>query len=244
MLPQRRMMLLMPTLKKGCCKNSSLQTWASERSWHSHKCHAHWKSSVTPSASVSAYWRQQMVQEAMLGLLGKGHSGREGTHWIAASSPAMWGGWLVLAWQCLDTVEAAQLLGLQSVGQGLWSPLWREYFGRKHQAHRVCRFLRRAKEKRGVVKRQKYSSDREEKEVMLKDFLAEPHYPPGLSQLALSLPLQSLLGCPLFSRNNCFLSSTLLTLFLASSLKRITQAHYTQVLLSPSFFQPSSKAAH
>lgn len=245
MLPQRRMMLLMPTLKKGCCTNSSLQTWASECSWHSHKCHAHWKASVTPSASVSADWRQQMVQEAMLGLLGKGHSGREGTHWIAVSSPGMWGGWLVLAWQRLGTVEAAQLLGLQSMGQGLRSPLWREYFGGKHQAQRVCRFLRRAKEKRGVVKRQKYSSDREEKEVLLKDFLAEPHYPPGLIlQLALSLPPQSSSGCPLFSRNNCFLSSTPLTLFLASSLKRIIQAHYTQVLLSPSFFPPSSKVAH
>lgn len=244
MLLQRKVILLMPKLKKSCCTNSSLQTWASECLRHSHKCHAHQKASVTTSASVSADWRQQMLQEAVLGVLGKGHSGRAVTHWIAVSSPGMWGRWLALAWQCLGTLEEAQLLGLQSTVQGVWSPLWREYFGQKHQAHRVGRFLRRAKESRGIVKRQKYSSDREEKEVLLKAFFAEPHYPPGLSQLALSLPLQSLLSCPLFSLNNCFLSFTPITLFLASSLQKIIQAHYTQEGLSPSFFPPSSKAAH
>lgn len=66
MLLQGRITLLMPTLKKGCCTNSSLQTWAKECSWPSHECHTYRKASVTPSASVSADWGQQVLQEAML----------------------------------------------------------------------------------------------------------------------------------------------------------------------------------
>lgn len=145
MPPQRREILLMPTLKKSSCTNWSLHRRARECCRYSQKCR---------------------------------------TRWEGLSHP----------------------FGL------LWS------FGQKLQAWRAGQFVGEAKGGRGLWKDRSIHLIEGGNGIFFKDFLAESHCPPRLTQPALPLPLQASAGFLLFSLSSCSLGFTPVTLFPASSL--------------------------